>query len=218
MGVLKRVGQILCIIMLGLVLYWTYAVLQARSMTPTLLEAVKQRQDLQIEAIPGPWIDSLITVEDPSFWTNDGIDFSTPGQGLTTLTQALAKRLYFDRYTPGFEKIELILFARFALNAQAPKEEILNAFLTVAYLGEDDLGPIIGFPDAARRWYGVELSELTEKQFLGLAAMLIAPNSLNPARNSKGLRDRVTRIERLVKGSCAPSGLMDVALDGCRSP
>ena len=197
------------------ILYWVNVVLEARTATPRLLEAVKHVQETSINAIPARWIEYLVTVEDPSFWENDGIDFRSPGQGLTTLTQGLAKRLYFDRFTPGFQKIELILISKFALNAQASKQEIIEAVLSTAYFGEDERGSIIGFPDAARRLYNTELLSLTDDQFIGLAAMLIAPNAFNPERNIKAHSNRVERIKKLIAGDCEPAGLMDVYLEGC---
>jgi len=39
-------------------------------------------------------------VEDPHSFEHGGVDFSTPGAGITTITQGLVKHLYFDQFKP----------------------------------------------------------------------------------------------------------------------
>ncbi|MFZ1992354.1 MAG: transglycosylase domain-containing protein, partial [Alphaproteobacteria bacterium] len=152
---------------------------------------------------------------DPTFWNNDGIDLATPGAGQTTLTQGLAKRLYFHPFKPGFEKLELMLIAKFALTPLASKPDILHAALAVAYLGTDEQADIIGFAQGARHYYGRELSQLTDDEFLSLVAMLMAPNALDPKHHAAANAERVARIKRLLAGACVPKSWRDVALEGC---
>ncbi|MEQ8510174.1 MAG: transglycosylase domain-containing protein [Rhodospirillaceae bacterium] len=214
----KRLGIAILVVSSLLVIYETWRVLEVRNRTPALLVRVSDRADPQLANLNRTFIDILIAVEDPTFWSNDGLDFTTPGQGLTTLTQALAKQLYFDRFTPGFQKLELLLLAKYALTPSATKQEILTAFLTLAYLGQDEFGPVIGFPQAARRWHGKNLAELDDSEFISLVAMLPMPNSLDPINHAQENKIRSLRIQRLISGSCEPSGLTDVMLDGCQAP
>ena len=192
-----------------------WRVIDARARTPRLVEAATTYADPELDSLTPERIAILLRVEDPSFATNNGTDLQTSGQGLTTLTQSVAKRLYFKRFEPGIAKLELVLVSRFALNARASKTEILNTFLNVASFGRDANGPVIGFAEGARRWYGRELSQLTDRQYLGLVAMLMAPNALDPVRHPAANAERAARIQRLVHGACAPSGLRDVELTGC---
>ena len=74
---------------------------------------------------------SLLKVEDPNFFSHNGIDYDTKGAGLTTITQAVVKKLYFIHFTPGFKKIEQSLIARYAVHPAVPKEVQLTAFLNV---------------------------------------------------------------------------------------
>ncbi|MHA1549133.1 MAG: hypothetical protein ACTSYE_09385 [Alphaproteobacteria bacterium] len=46
----------------------------------------------------------LLAVEDPAFDHHNGLDFSQPGQGMTTITQAITKFLYFDPFKPGLAR------------------------------------------------------------------------------------------------------------------
>jgi hypothetical protein len=201
------------LVMAGSWLGWR--VLDARARTPRLLAVANARVDPELASLTPARIAILLRVEDPSFETNDGTDFETPGQGLTTLTQAVAKRLYFKRFKPGIAKLELVLISRYALNARASKAEILQTALSVASFGNDGRGPVIGFAEGARRWYGRELSQLSDDQYIGLVAMLLAPNALDPVRHPAANAERSARIQRLLDGACVPTGLRDVELAGC---
>lgn len=206
----------LLVILACVAAYQGWQIIEARDDTPALITGVLRRAEALQTAKP-EHLDILLLVEDPTFWTNDGTDFSTAGQGLTTLTQALAKRLYFERFTPGFRKLELILISKFVLTDLVSKQDILRAFMATAYLGRDNRGAIIGFLEGAQRWNSKDLIDLTDEEFTELVAMLIAPDALNPTRNPEGLNARTDRIARLIAGDCVPEGLLDVYLEGCDS-
>jgi membrane carboxypeptidase/penicillin-binding protein len=195
--------------------YLGIRVAEERDHAPVAVAALLKDPDPALDEINGRHIAILLRVEDPTFWTNDGIDLSSPGAGLTTLAQGLGKRIFFRDFAPGLAKPELMVLTRFALVPRVTKRDILRAFVATAYLGDDSRGPINGFPEGARRWFGRELGELSERQYIGLVAMLVAPNALDPIRNSAAHEQRVQRIERLIAGQCEPSGLRDVMLDGC---
>jgi membrane peptidoglycan carboxypeptidase len=218
-----RLAWWLAIGLAGLVLayagYLGVRVVEQRGAAPGAVAAIVADMDPQIDAIPQDWIEALVRVEDPTFWTNDGIDLASPGAGMTTLSQALGKRIFFSRFRPGpgrLGKIELMVLTRFALTPTVEKRDILRAMLATAYLGESDGKAVIGFAAGARRWYGKELNELSARQFLGLVAMLPAPNALDPERHADANAERVGRIERLMLGVCRPLGVDDVALEGCK--
>lgn len=157
----------------------------------------------------------FLKVEDPTFLANKGIDFSTPGAGMTTLSQSLGKRLFFEDFAPGFAKGELIALTRFALYPEVDKQRTLKAFLATANFGRRDGRAVIGIGAAARAWFGRPLATLSEQQFLTLIAMLPAPATLDPYRHAAANAERVGRIERLLADQCRPSGLRDVMLEGC---
>jgi len=122
---------------------------ELRQKTPRLVERILERWADSLPELSDEEIDILVAVEDPTFWDNDGIDFRTPGQGWTTLSQALAKRLYYKYYVPGLQKLDVVLFTRFALIPEISKEDILDAFVAAAYLGTKDGRAVVGFASAA---------------------------------------------------------------------
>lgn len=166
-------------------------------------------------ALPPRRAAMLLRVEDPTFWTNKGIDLSSPGAGMTTLSQGLGKRIFFDDFEPGFAKGELMALTRFALYPKAGKERTLQAVIASAYFGTHRGVAINGFGDGARTWFGKPLSRLSDQEFLELVAMLVSPDRLKPGRDDVARKERVSRIERLLAGRCQPAGLRDVMLKGC---
>jgi membrane carboxypeptidase/penicillin-binding protein len=194
--------------------YEGIAVARAKMRTPETLKRVEARP-LALESVSKRRIETLLAVDDPGFFSHSGVDFSTPGQGMTTLTQALVKRLYFDKFEPGFAKIEQSLIARFVLHPAMSKEDQLEVFLNYASFGWHKGREVIGFTEAARTFYGKEFGALTDDEFVSLVAMLAAPRDLNPVRHPEANAERSRRIKALILGHCKPSGLRDVALDAC---
>ena len=171
---------------------------------------------LALAEVPGWQVDVLLRVEDPDFWSHSGIDLSTPGGGITTITQALVKRTFMHPFRPGpWNKLEQSVIAWLVIDAEVPKPRQLEAFLNIAYFGERDGETIVGFDAAARSYFDMPVTALERRQFLVLVAMLIAPNDLQPGRHGGPLDDRVARIEALLDRRCTPDGLRDVWLNGC---
>lgn len=157
----------------------------------------------------------LLAVEDPSFSTHSGVDFSTPGAGLTTITQSAAKRLAFEEFHPGLGKIRQTGYA-LGLESRLSKEQILALWLETLEMGKGPNGWMVGFHSASAAIYGRPPAELTEAEFVRLAAVLIAPASYDLTRSDAKLDERAARIQRLAAGACEPAGFSDVWLEGCR--
>jgi len=156
----------------------------------------------------------LLLVEDPAFDTHNGMDLSTPGAGLTSLTQSLAKRLAFKSFQPGIGKIRQTAYA-LSLERHLTKNEILTLALESAQMGQGPDGWVVGFHQGASTFFDKSMSDLTEREFATLVAVLIAPSKLSIWRNDDALQTRILRIENLAAGECEPENSRDVWLDGC---
>lgn len=201
-----------------LILYLAYLgwrIAEERGHVAAKVDAIIAQAEPDELALPPRRIAMLLRVEDPTFWTNKGIDLSTPGAGMTTLSQGLGKKVFFDNFEPGFRMGELMALTRFALYPKVSKGRTLKAVIANAYFGTHRGRPVIGFADGARTWFGKPLPQLSDREFLELEAMLVAPDSLKPGRDDRAREERLRRIERLLADRCQPSGLRDVMLDGC---
>jgi membrane carboxypeptidase/penicillin-binding protein len=213
--VIRKLGLALAAVLILYLAYLGWRIADERRGVAGKVDRLVASADPAERSLPANRIDALLRVEDPTFRTNKGIDLSTPGAGMTTLSQGLGKRLFFAGFEPGFQKLELMALTRFALVPSVPKDKILKAFIATAYLGTDRGRAVTGFADGARAWFGKPLSALTDREFLSLVAMLPAPDRLKPGRGDGARAERVARIERLLAGDCRPANLRDVDLKGC---
>lgn len=208
----RYLTRALLVLLVAFVAYEAYAVARARAKTPEVLALPRP---LKLDQVSLDRQAALLTVDDPNFYGHNGLDFSTPGQGNTNLTQALVKRFYFKRFRPGFLKIEQMLIARYVMTPAVSKRDQLELFYNYTYLGRKDGRDVIGFPAAARAWFGRDFAALDEKQYLALVAMLIAPDRLDPVRYPKENAERVRRIEALLAARCRPLDRSDLWYESC---
>jgi transglycosylase-like protein len=195
-------------------LYYAGTMLQAYLVTPRLIARIthSDRMVLRPEQFPSGWLQALLTVEDPHFYTHDGIDLSTPG--ITTITQALVKLYYFHPFKPGIAKLRQSLIA-LVLDRRVDKQTQLRIFVNSVYMGNCRGKQIYGLSDAAQAYFGKPFSRLTRDEYLSLVAMIVGPNGFNvrtqPAENAA----RARRIKRLLAGECRPRDNGDVLLEDC---
>ena len=159
-------------------------------------------------------IDQLLQVQDPGFWTHAGVDLTTPGAGITTMTQSLAKRVGFRSFRPGFRKIRQTGYA-LGLEQRLSKQQIIALFLDTAEMGRGPEGWMTGFFKASELVFGRSVAALEDREFLSLVAVMISPARFDLLSDDPGLADRLRRIERLVSSRCTPNSVGDVWLEGC---
>ncbi|MBB4856907.1 hypothetical protein HNO88_000204 [Novosphingobium chloroacetimidivorans] len=158
----------------------------------------------------------LLGVVDPGFAAHQGADMDTPGGGMTSITYALAKRLDFDGFHPGVAWIRHRAYAR-GLEERLSKRQILALWLETVEMGRARDGWMKGFFMASRVIYDRPPAKLTDRQFLRLVAVVIAPTRFTLDAPDPALDERVARIERLLAGTCARTAGSDVWLQGCAS-
>ncbi len=156
----------------------------------------------------------LLAVEDPTFESHEGIDLTTPGAGITTITQSLSKRVAFDEFKPGIAKLRQTAFAM-SLERVLTKEQILALWLDTLEMGAGAQGWITGFEKASLEVFGQEPSKISDDEFLTLVAVLVAPSRYSMSLSDDLTMERVRRIKRLIAGDCAPVDHSDVWLEGC---
>lgn len=199
---MKIVLKIALTALVALFVYEAFAVLAARSKTPEIFSAALKGGDVKIHLsdLSKERINALLSVQDPRFYEHSGFDFNTPGAGVTTITQAMAKYLYFENFTPGFKKIEQTLIAWLAITPLVSKNNQLTVFINTAYMGHVHGEEIRGFAEASIAYYGKQFEELSETEYLSIVAMLIAPKKFSIKNQSERNSERVILIKKLLKG------------------
>lgn len=215
MRILSRFIIIFMLGLLAITLWYVNEIRIARAQTPALVATALTQYGTELTpaALSPERKAMLLAIEDPMFLHHHGIDLSTPGAGMTTITQGLVKQLYFpEGFQPGIAKIRQTLIAQYALDALISKEEQLLLFLNITYLGDEGGKAVNGFANAARTYFGKEFYALNDEEFIALVGMLISPNRLKPGTPASN--ERHQRISAYLKGDIQPASLLDVEYKG----
>jgi hypothetical protein len=149
---------------------------------PAILVGERNPDFLPLNQIPPLIVNAVILSEDAGFWGHHGFDFQEIKgslvdaaeekrfRGASTITQQLAKNLYFSREKTYARKIREAI-ATVALEASLPKSRILEIYLNIIEWGPG----IYGVAQAARHYFKREVGELTPKQSAFLATIIPNP-------------------------------------------
>ncbi len=159
----------------------------------TFYDEIREARILTVlEDLPPHLVDALLVTEDQRFFSHHGVDVLAVAraasanlqaggvvQGGSTLTQQLIKNVYLrPERTFGRKLLEAVLAV--LLELRYSKEEILNAYVNEVYLGQQRAVAITGFGEAARFYFGKELSDLDLAESALLVGMIRAPGRYNP--------------------------------------
>jgi monofunctional biosynthetic peptidoglycan transglycosylase len=114
-------------------------------------------------------------------------------RGRSTITQQLAKNLYFSSDRSVLRKLEEFLVAR-RLELFLPKERILELYLNVAEWGPG----VFGAEAAARHYYRRSAANLNLDQAVTLAVTLPHPLTANPSQRPGRMASRKATVLRLM--------------------
>ena len=169
-------------------------------------------------------IHAVLSSEDQNFFGHEGVDWKAIeesieknvekgrfARGGSTITQQLAKNLYFGTRKSLVRKVRELVVTRW-LEADVSKARILALYLNLIEWGDG----VYGCEAAARHWYGKPASELSATEAAGLAAMIPNPRRLNP-RVGAARHERATRRVLWLMGQAGYIG-RDVAGLGAEPP
>lgn len=172
---------------------------------------VEEREIVQVADCPKHLIDAILAAEDRRFFLHPGIDpggvaralwndltSASLAQGGSTLTQQLAKNLYFTGER-SFTRKAAEAFAALVLEARYPKERILRAYLNEVYLGQRGAASVRGFGRASRHYFGKGVADLTLAESALLAGMIRAPGLYNPFLHADRARERRDAVLRAME-------------------
>ena len=164
------------------------------------------------EDVPQLLIDSLIAVEDKSFFEHFGVDprgiiralwsnIRAGGmvQGGSTLTQQLVKNYFLSNERKLWRKFNEAVMA-FSLELHYSKEEILESYCNEIYLGQDGERAIHGFGLASWFYFKRPLKELRVAEAALLVGMVRGPSLYDPRRHpARAIERRNHVLDQLFK-------------------
>lgn len=156
---------------------------------------------------------AVIATEDGDFYQHHGLDklayfraiyrSAIAGRrlgGVSTLTQQLAKIMFFSYRRQVLRKLKDMLLAM-QLESMFSKDHILEAYCNLVYFG----GTAYGIEDAARQFFDKSAIDLTLPEAALLAGILNSPYSLNPFSHPEAAKRR----QMLVLNSMLREGYID---------
>ena len=159
---------------------------------------------VSIKTIPRGMIRAVIAAEDSRFYEHDGIDLEALKEamehnlsekrmvyGASTISQQTVKNLFLTPSRNPLRKWHE-LWLTIGMERNLSKKRILEQYLNIAEFGRG----VYGVDAAARYYWGIPASRLTNRQAIELAATLPSPVRNNPRTATKAFRKRVKKIRR----------------------
>lgn len=184
-------------------------------------EIRSQKSYTKISNIPDIYKDAVIAVEDHRYYVHKGIDIIAIGRALlndirarelieggSTITQQLAKNMYFTQDKTLTRKIAEVFMAK-KIENNYNKEEILELYVNYIYYGS-------GYYDiksASLGYFDKEPQDLTEGESIMLAGIPNAPSVYNPKVSPRLARERQKQvIDKMIKYGKLSEGKADEIL------
>ncbi len=159
--------------------------------------SIERRFWVPLDSINDNMKNAVIAIEDQRFYKHWGIDLKRIGgaaianiirhgysQGASTLTQQLARNLFFSSEKTLMRKVREMLTA-VKLERHYSKDEILELYLNQIYLGAG----VYGVEAAAQKYFGKKASTLSLSEATIIAGTIQRPEAYRP--------DREKNIERI---------------------
>lgn len=167
------------------------------------IDLIQSQEDyVVLEDIPDIYKYAVIAVEDHRFKEHSGIDFVSTtraivsnitegelGQGGSTITQQLAKNLYFTQEKKFTRKVAE-LFVAFDLEKNYSKDEILELYINTIYYGKG----YYGLTEACYGFYKKVPSEMTDYEATFLAGIPNAPSIYSSEKNIDLAKQRQKQV------------------------
>src|SRR5438552_17436952 len=173
----------------------------------------EKRRQVALSVIPERMVHAVLAIEDRRFYEHPGIDpirmigaliQNARGNraytaGASTITQQLVRNVFL----PSFAGMTLRMarektirrklleqWASIVLDHRASKDEILEMYLNDIPLGQRGSFAISGVPEAARLFFGKDISNVTLAEAATIAGVIQSPSALSPFNNPARCKER----------------------------
>jgi monofunctional glycosyltransferase len=219
---LRRVGVAVLSVAMVVVLWLAGVWAMAYSKAPRLVEELEKSGALAFDpaVLPAARVCALLAVQDRTFFRHHGIALLDGPPLHTTMTQGICKGLFFRGFSPGllrYRKIMLMVDA-LAVDHRISKEMQLRIFMNRASFGRAGGAEVLGFKAAARAYFGRDVLQLNDQEYLALVAMLLAPGTYNVAQKPEANAARVRLLKDAVDAACPADCIEKPPHEPCGRP
>ncbi|MBS5299784.1 MAG: transglycosylase domain-containing protein [Clostridiaceae bacterium] len=164
---------------------------QEESLEETVAEIRRQEYFTSLEEMPETYVQAVVSVEDHRFYDHFGLDLIAIGravvndikagryvEGGSTITQQLAKNLYFSQEKTMSRKAAEVFLA-LEIEQKYTKDEILELYVNSIYFGDG----YYSVGEASEGYFGKPASEMNDYECTLLAGVPNAPSKYAPSKN-----------------------------------
>ena len=164
---------------------------QEESLEETVAEIRRQENFTSLEKMPETYVQAVVSVEDHRFYDHFGLDLIAIGravvndikagryvEGGSTITQQLAKNLYFSQEKTMSRKAAEVFLA-LEIEQKYTKDEILELYVNSIYFGDG----YCSVGEASEGYFGKPASEMNDYECTLLAGVPNAPSKYAPSKN-----------------------------------
>jgi membrane peptidoglycan carboxypeptidase len=174
--------------------------------TPIGSFAQQNREIISCDTLPDEVGNAVVSSENRTFWTDNGLDFRGIGralinnvtqgtrQGGSTITQQYAERYYMGQTESYTGKLREAIMALKIAQSQ-DKSTVLCNYMNVIYWGRDSYG----IEAASQNYFGKDAKKLTYSEAALLAGIIPSPNNWDPAVSESQAKQRWERTLKIMK-------------------
>lgn len=153
---------------------------------------------VKIDEISPTLLEATVSIEDHRFYQHNGVDYRSLARALvnnifasgivgggSTITQQLAKNLYFD-YQPSYIRKMSEIFLAYDLEAELSKKEILELYVNVINYGDNHMG----IYEASMGYFGKTPDQLSLDEASLLAGLPQSPSNYQLSNHEAAARNR----------------------------
>ncbi|MCC6138015.1 MAG: penicillin-binding protein [Bdellovibrionaceae bacterium] len=168
-------------------------------------EPIIQKQ-VSLSRIPRLCLDAALAIEDPDFLNHQGVSFRgllravlvnlknfKLSQGGSTITQQLVKNYFLSAERTFTRKIKE-MFMAFVVEARIPKDQILETYLNIIYLGQQGSYQIRGIGAASKFYFDKTPEQMDLADCALMAAIINSPGRFSPFRKPENALARREKV------------------------
>ena len=173
------------------------------SLQDTIAKIESDKNYVKLEDLPDDYKNAVIAVEDHRFKKHGAIDLIAIGraiwinvtnfelrEGGSTITQQVAKNIFFISEDDALTRKSAEIFAAFDLEKNYSKDKILELYVNTIYFGDG----YYGIKEACNGYLNIEPSQMTLYDCTMMAGIPNAPSVYNPSANPKLTRSRQKKV------------------------
>jgi len=170
------------------------------------------QEEASLGKIPPYCSNGVMAIEDPRFLEHKGVNYrgifralvknvssGRLAQGGSTITQQLVKNYFLTNEKTIKRKLQEFVMA-YMLESKFTKDQILETYLNIIYMGQNGPFQVRGFGSAAKFYFNKDISTLNLSECALLSAVVNGPGVYNPFKQpTKAFNRRNLVLDKMVE-------------------